>query len=96
MLGVNKILILGSGGGERIWYTEGNDARNFMGNWNYSSEIYNMTNLGPYGDSWVHGWGGSPRTYELTLNGIPSHSQIDIPLSITSLTLGIMNIMKSE
>jgi hypothetical protein len=76
MLGVNKILILGSGGGERIWYTEGNDARNFMGNWNYSSEIYNMTNLGPYGDSWVHGWGGSPRTYELTLNGIPSHSQI--------------------
>ena len=77
MLGINKILTLGGGAsGERIWYTEGNDARNFMGNWNYSSEIYNMTKLGEYGNSWVHGWGGSPRTYELTLSGIPSHNEI--------------------
>jgi hypothetical protein len=77
MIGINKIMVLGgTGGGERVWYTEGTDCRDFMSNWNYSSELYNMTRLGPFGNSWVHGWGGSPRTYELTLNNIPSHTAI--------------------
>jgi hypothetical protein len=75
-IGTHKILLFTGGGGERIWYSEDNDARTFMSNWNYSGEIYNMTNLGAFGNSWVHGWGGSARTYELTLNNIPGHTQI--------------------
>jgi len=75
-IGTNKILLFGaSGSGERIWYSEGTDARAGIGNWNYS-EVYNMTQLGPFGNSWIHGWGGSPRTYELTLSGIPGHTEI--------------------
>lgn len=65
----------GGGPGERIWYQEGTDSRPYIGNWNYQ-EQYNMTRLGPFGNAHVHGWGGSPRTYELTLNNIPSHSEI--------------------
>lgn len=63
--------------GERLyWYYEGNDCRGYMGNWNYSSEQYNMTTLGEFGNSWVHGWGGSGRTYLLTVNNLPAHSKL--------------------
>ena len=63
--------------GERLyWYYEGNDCRSYMGNWNYSSEQYNMTTLGEFGNCWVHGWGGSGRTYVLTVNSLPSHSEL--------------------
>ena len=61
---------------ETLWYNEGNDCRSFMNNWNYNGELYNMTTLANFGNSWVHGWGGSGRTYELTLSSIPSHTEV--------------------
>lgn len=69
-------LLLGSGtGGRRSWYAEGTDSRNTIGNWNHQ-EQFNMTTCASFGNCWIHGWGGSPRTYELTLNGIPTHTEV--------------------
>ena len=66
----------GSSGERLYWYYESNDCRSYMGNWNYSSEQYNMTTLGEFGNSWVHGWGGSGRTYLLTVNSLPVHTEL--------------------
>jgi hypothetical protein len=60
---------------EQLWYNEGNDVRAYANNWNYTG-TYNMTTLASFGNSYVHEWGGSPRTYELTLNNIPSHAEV--------------------
>ena len=60
---------------ESLWYNEGNDVRSFINNWNLT-ETYNMTTLASFGNSYVHGWGGSGRTYQLTLNNIPSHTEV--------------------
>jgi len=65
-----------SGGERLLWYYEGNDCRSYMSNWNYNSEQYNMTSLAEFGNSWVHGWGGSGRTYILTVNNLPSHTEL--------------------
>lgn len=59
-----------------MYYYEGNDCRAGMSNWNYSSEFVNMTELSGFGNTYVHGWGGSGRTYQLTLNSLPAHTQV--------------------
>lgn len=63
--------------GERLyWYYEGSDCRSYMSNWNYSSEQYNMTTCANLGNCWIHGWGGSARTYTLNVSGLAVHSQL--------------------
>lgn len=60
---------------EELWYDEGNDVRSFANNWNYT-QTYNMTTLASFGNSHVHAWLGSPRTYELNLSDIPAHTEV--------------------
>jgi len=61
--------------GERLYYDEGGNASAYTGNWNYT-ETYNMTDCAGLGNVTVHGWGGSARTYQLTLTGVPTHTEI--------------------
>jgi hypothetical protein len=61
--------------GERLYYDEGANAQNYTSNWNYT-ETTNMTQFADFGNVTAHGWGGSPRTYQLTLNGLPAHTEI--------------------
>lgn len=58
-----------------LYYDEGNDVRSYTSNWNYTG-TYNMTTLANFGNCHVHEWGGSGRTYELTLGSLPAHTEI--------------------
>ena len=60
---------------ERLYYDEGANAAAYTGNWNYT-ETTNMTQFADFGNVTAHGWGGSARTYQLTLSGLPSHTEI--------------------
>jgi hypothetical protein len=66
---------VGGGSQETLWYDEGNDVRSYTSNWNYTG-TYNMSTLAGFGNSHVHEWGGSGRTYELTLSSIPAHAEV--------------------
>lgn len=61
--------------GETLWYDEGGNAQSFTANWN-DTQTTNMTEFGGFGNATAHGWGGSARTYQLSLSGIPSHTEI--------------------
>ena len=59
----------------KVFYYEGNDARNFVSNWN-DQEIFNMTTTADLGNCYIHGWGGSPRSYTLALTNLPTHTEV--------------------
>ena len=61
--------------GERIYYDEGADCRATISNWN-DQQVYNMTDCAGLGNCWIHGWGGSARAYQLSLSGLPAHTEI--------------------
>ena len=56
-------------------YSEGSDASKFLGNWN-NSTTYTMADFGGLGSVTAHGWSNGPATYTLTLQNIPSHTQV--------------------
>jgi hypothetical protein len=56
-------------------YSEGGDASKFLGNWN-NSTTYTMADFGGLGNVTAHGWSNGPATYTLTLQNIPSHTQV--------------------
>lgn len=58
-----------------LYYYEGRDANLYTGNWN-NSTTYSMLNFGGLGHVTAHGWSTGPATYTLTLNSIPTHSQV--------------------
>ena len=58
-----------------LWYYEGRDANLYTGNWN-NTTTYSMLNFGGLGHVTAHGWSTGPATYTLTLNSIPTHSQV--------------------
>ena len=60
---------------EVIFYNEGADARPFVANWN-DQQVFNMTTTADLGNCHIHGWGGSPRSYTLSLSNIPSHTEV--------------------
>jgi len=60
---------------EAIFYNESSDARPFVSNWN-DQQVFNMTTTANLGNCHIHGWGGSPRSYTLSLSNIPSHSEV--------------------
>lgn len=60
---------------ETVFYNEGADARPFVSNWN-DQQVFNMTTTADLGNCHIHGWGGSPRNYTLSLSSIPSHTEV--------------------
>lgn len=60
---------------ERLWYDEGGNAAGNTANWNDTTTT-NMTEFGGLGNITAHGWSAGPRSYTLTLSGIPSHTEI--------------------
>lgn len=58
-----------------LFYYEGRDANLYTGNWN-NSTTYSMLNFGGLGHVTAHGWSSGPATYTLTLNSIPTHTQV--------------------
>jgi hypothetical protein len=58
-----------------LHYFEGRDANLYTGNWN-NSTTYSMLDFGGLGHVTAHGWSTGPATYTLTLNSIPSHTQV--------------------
>jgi hypothetical protein len=60
---------------EILFYDEGTDARSFVSNWN-DQQVFNMTTTADLGNCWIHGWGGSPRNYTLSLSNIPTHTEV--------------------
>lgn len=60
---------------EAVFYNEGADARPFVSNWN-DQQVFNMTTTADLGNCHIHGWGGSSRSYTLSLSNIPSHSEV--------------------
>jgi len=60
---------------EKLYYSEGSDCRPYLSNWN-DQQYYNMTTCADLGNCYIHGWGGSPRSYTLSLSSIPTHSEI--------------------
>jgi hypothetical protein len=61
--------------GERLYYDEGTNAAAFTANWN-DSTTYNMADFGGLGNVTAHGWTAGPRSYTLTLTGIPVHTEV--------------------
>jgi hypothetical protein len=61
--------------GERLYYDEGLSANSFTGNWNYT-DTTNMSAWADLGSGYGHGWRGSQSTYQLTLNGLPAHTEV--------------------
>lgn len=61
--------------GEYLYYDEGLSASSYTGNWNFGTTT-NMTNWGDLGGGTAHGWDGSARTYQLTLNSLPAHTEV--------------------
>lgn len=74
--GKNLITARGSGSSRLGWYDESTDCRSTLSNWNYSGEFFNMTSCAGLGNCYIHGWGGSGRTYTLNIGGIPAHTQL--------------------
>jgi hypothetical protein len=58
-----------------LYYYEGRDANLYTSNWN-NSTTYSMLNFGGLGHVTAHGWTSGPATYTLTLNSIPTHTQV--------------------
>ena len=58
-----------------MYYYEGRDANLYTANWN-NSTTYSMLDFGGLGHITAHGWSTGPATYTLTLNSIPSHTQV--------------------
>jgi hypothetical protein len=67
--------------GAYAYYNEGTDCRNFIANWN-DSGVYNMTSCATFGNCYIHGWGGSARTYTLTLANLPTHTLLRVSANI--------------
>jgi hypothetical protein len=62
--------------GERLYYNEDTDCRApYISNWN-DSQVYNMTDCAGLGNCWIHGWTAGPRSYTLSLSGLPAHTEI--------------------
>jgi hypothetical protein len=60
---------------ERLWYDEGGNAAGNTGTWNDATTT-NMTEFGGLGNITAHGWTAGPRSYTLSLNGIPAHTEV--------------------
>jgi len=60
---------------ERLYYDEGTRADLFTSNWN-DSFTTNMADFGGLGDVTAHGWQAGPRSYTLSLSGLPAHTQV--------------------
>lgn len=60
---------------ERLYYDEGTNAASFTGNWN-NATTFNMTDFGGLGNVTAHGWDTGPANYTLTLNNLPTHTQV--------------------
>lgn len=61
--------------GERLFYDEGTNAAAFTANWNDATTT-NMVDFGGLGNVTAHGWTAGPRSYTLTLTGIPAHTEV--------------------
>jgi len=60
---------------ERLYYDEGLNANSYTANWN-DATVTNMTNWADLGSGYGHGWSAGPRTYTLTLTGLPAHTEV--------------------
>jgi len=61
--------------GEYLYYDEGGSANSYTGNWNFGTTT-NMSTFADFGNIYAHGWDGSARTYQLTLGGLPAHTEV--------------------
>jgi hypothetical protein len=71
-INANNLIIRG---GEQLYYNEGTRADLYTANWN-NSTTQNMSDFGGLGNVTAHGWSSGPASYTLTLDGLPSHTQI--------------------
>ena len=60
---------------ERIYYDEGGNAAGNTGTWNDATTT-NMPEFGGLGNITAHGWAAGPRSYTLSLSGIPAHTEV--------------------
>jgi hypothetical protein len=70
-----KVSSLQLANSERLYYDEGLNANSYTANWNYGT-VQNMSAFADLGGGYAHGWDGSARTYQLSLSGLPSHTEV--------------------